>query len=120
MLHLPIRLPCFVLRFAGVQMSTRSDLKVKKPAKQVTRQFAGMSGFGAYVQSHASNALIAHRKNGYRSRMFEHQVIVCPTSFRSVYEPEEDAHLTFQGLLKELIEDEARNRLIGDDIARAV
>lgn len=45
-------------------------------------------------------------------RPFQHQVIVRPTSFRSIHEPEEDARVEFQELCKSLIGDRDRNTLL--------
>ena len=59
-------------------------------------------------------------KDQARAQPFEHQVIVRPTSFRSVHEPEDDVRAEFQALCKALTEDSLRNRLICGDIAKAM
>ena len=59
-------------------------------------------------------------KDQTRTHPFDHQVIVRPTSFRSVHEPEDDARAEFQTLCKELAGDPLRNSLICADIAKAV
>jgi superfamily II DNA or RNA helicase/very-short-patch-repair endonuclease len=53
-------------------------------------------------------------------RPFEHTVIVRPTGFQSRRGPEPDRRNEFISLSKELVEDEERNRLICDDVIRAV
>ncbi len=53
-------------------------------------------------------------------RPFEHTVIVRPTGFHSKRGPDPDRRNEFLSLSKELIEDEERNRLICEDVIRAV
>jgi superfamily II DNA or RNA helicase/very-short-patch-repair endonuclease len=53
-------------------------------------------------------------------RPFEHTMIVRPTGFHSRRAPEPDRRNEFVSLSKELVDDEARNRLICDDVIRAV
>jgi hypothetical protein len=53
-------------------------------------------------------------------RPFEHTVIVRPTGFHSKRGPDPDRRNEFLSLSKELVEDEGRNRLIGEDVIRAV
>ena len=53
------------------------------------------------------------------ARPFEHTVYVRPTDFRSS-SAAEDARVRFQELYSELIADEARNRLICDEVLQAV
>lgn len=54
------------------------------------------------------------------SRPFEHHVLVQPTSFQSCRPPDPDRRLEFQALYQELVEDEARNRRICDDVLDSV
>jgi superfamily II DNA or RNA helicase/very-short-patch-repair endonuclease len=54
------------------------------------------------------------------TRPFSHSVIVRPTAFQSLREPETDKRLEFQMLYKELVEDERRNQLICEDLLLAV
>ena len=54
------------------------------------------------------------------ARPFEHHVLVRPTSFQSRRPPDPDRRLEFQALYEELVADEARNRLICDDVLEAV
>ena len=66
---------------------------------------------------------VRHRVNAKdqaRKHPFDHQVIVRPTSFRSIHEPEKDSRGEFQTLCKELTRDDLRNGLICTDIAEAV
>jgi very-short-patch-repair endonuclease len=53
-------------------------------------------------------------------RPFEHTVIVRPTGFHSKRGPDPDRRNEFLSLSKELVEDEGRNRLICEDVIRAV
>jgi len=53
-------------------------------------------------------------------RPFRHHVIVRPTRFRQLAEPEEDARFEYQKLCQDLMEDRPRNRLICADVATAV
>ncbi len=53
-------------------------------------------------------------------RPFEHTMIVRPTGFHPKRGPEPDRRNEFLSLAKELVDDEARNRLICDDVIRAV
>lgn len=53
------------------------------------------------------------------NRPFSQHVIVRPTGFRTSEIPDDDPRLEFQRLNSQLIEDEARNRLICDDVASA-
>lgn len=66
---------------------------------------------------------IRHRvdaKEQAKARPFQHQVIVCPTSFRASHEPEDDVRMEFQSLCQSLMQDKARNRMIVVDVTRAV
>jgi superfamily II DNA or RNA helicase len=66
---------------------------------------------------------IRHRvnaKNQAEVRPFQHQVIVRPTSFHPVHEPETDARMEYHELCKSLMGDSARNTLICADVADAV
>lgn len=62
---------------------------------------------------------LVNAKDQNRTHPFDHQVIVRPTSFRSVHEPEDDARAEFQTLCKELTRDHLRNSLICADITKA-
>jgi len=66
---------------------------------------------------------IRHRvdaKDQAEARPFRHHVIVRPTGFRSLNEPEDDARAEYQKLCQELMDDRARNRLICADVAAAI
>lgn len=54
------------------------------------------------------------------ARPFEHRVLVRPTAFQSLKPPETDKRLEFQALYKALTEDDARTRLICEDVLDAV
>jgi superfamily II DNA or RNA helicase/very-short-patch-repair endonuclease len=54
------------------------------------------------------------------SRPFEHVVLVQPTSFQPIRLAESDRRVEFQTLYQELIDDDARNRRICDDVTGAV
>lgn len=54
------------------------------------------------------------------SRPFSHHVIVRPTGFRTARPPEPDPRIEFQQLCAELMENAARNRMLCDDVVRAV
>jgi len=54
------------------------------------------------------------------SRPFRHTVMVRPTSFRPLAQADPDLRIQFQDLYKELIADDARNRLICDEVVEAV
>ncbi|MEW6490581.1 MAG: DEAD/DEAH box helicase family protein [Thermodesulfobacteriota bacterium] len=54
------------------------------------------------------------------ARPFTHSVIVRPTGFRSRGQPDPNPRTRFQALYGELIADDARNRLICEDVAAAV
>jgi hypothetical protein len=53
-------------------------------------------------------------------RPFEHTVIVRPTVFRAIKAVDPDARIQFHELYSELIADEARNRLICEDVVQSV
>ena len=61
-----------------------------------------------------------HAKDQAVTRPFQHHVIVRPTRFRPIHEPEDDARIEFQQLCQALIEDSERNRLIINDVVRSV
>jgi len=66
---------------------------------------------------------IRHRvsaKGQAEARPFRHHVIVRPTRFRQLGEPEEDARFEYQKLCQSLMEDRPRNRLICADVAASV
>lgn len=66
---------------------------------------------------------IRHRVNAKAqatARPFEHTVIVRPTAFQSASTSDADQRVAFQSLYRELIDDEARNRRICDDVVEAV
>lgn len=54
------------------------------------------------------------------NRPFEHRVLVQPTSFRSRRPPDPDRRLEFQALYQDLVEDEARNCRICEDVLESV
>jgi superfamily II DNA or RNA helicase/very-short-patch-repair endonuclease len=54
------------------------------------------------------------------ARPFRHTVVVRPTSFRPLVQADPDLRIQFQDLYKELIADDARNRLICDEVVEAV
>ena len=54
------------------------------------------------------------------ARPFRHNVLVRPTSFRPRGEADPDARVQLQNLYRELIADEDRNRMICDDVVRAL
>ena len=54
------------------------------------------------------------------ARPFEHTVVVRPTGFRPLEPANQDRRGQFHDLYSELIEDEARNRLICEDVLKAV
>jgi len=54
------------------------------------------------------------------ARPFRHTVVVRPTSFRPRVQADPDLRIQFQDLYKELIADDARNRLICDEVVEAV
>jgi len=66
---------------------------------------------------------IRHRvdaKEQAAARPFEHIVLVRPTSFRPLKAADPDVRMQFHDLYDELIADEARNRLICDEVVQAV
>ena len=66
---------------------------------------------------------VRHRVNARAqaaARPFEHYALVQPTSFRPVRAPESDRRLEFQSLYRELVEDDARNQRICDDVIESV
>ena len=66
---------------------------------------------------------IRHRVNARAqaaARPFEHYALVQPTSFQAARAPEPDRRLEFQTLYRELVEDDARNRRICEDVIESV
>lgn len=66
---------------------------------------------------------IRHRvdaKSQAKARPFQHNVIVRPTGFRNIVEPEDDARIEYQKLCQALMEDTVRNRIICDDVAATI
>jgi len=66
---------------------------------------------------------IRHRvdaKDQAAARPFQHHVIVRPTGYRHLGEPEDDARIEYQKLCQGLMEDRLRNRLICADVAAAI
>ncbi len=59
-------------------------------------------------------------KDQAKARPFRHQVIVRPTAFRPVYEPEDDARAEFQEITRALIASDPRNAMIVGDIREAI
>ena len=54
------------------------------------------------------------------ARPFEHSVYVRPTGFRDIESSTDDLRIRFQDLYSQLIADDARNRLIRDEVLQAV
>jgi len=54
------------------------------------------------------------------ARPFDHKVFVRPTAFRPLRAPDADVRCQFHDLYDELIADEARNRLICEEVVQAV
>jgi superfamily II DNA or RNA helicase len=66
---------------------------------------------------------LRHRVNAKEqaaSRPFEHVVLVRPTGFRALREPNSDLRAQFRELNEELVSDEGRTRLICQEIVQAV
>ena len=66
---------------------------------------------------------VRHRVNAKAqaaARPFEHYALVQPTSFQPARTPESDRRLEFQTLYRELVEDDARNQRICDDVVESV
>ena len=66
---------------------------------------------------------VRHRVNAKAqaaARPFEHYALVQPTSFQPASAPEADRRLEFQTLYRELVEDDARNRRICEDVIESV
>ncbi|NDH51893.1 MAG: restriction endonuclease subunit R [Betaproteobacteria bacterium] len=66
---------------------------------------------------------VRHRVNAKAqavARPFEHRVLVRPTAFQSGSGAEPDARVEFQALVRELVDDQLRNRRICDDVAESV
>jgi superfamily II DNA or RNA helicase/very-short-patch-repair endonuclease len=54
------------------------------------------------------------------SRPFEHFVLVQPTAFQSIRDPEADKRIEFQTLCQELVDDQARTRRICEEVIASV
>lgn len=66
---------------------------------------------------------VRHRVNARAqaaTRPFEHFVLVQPTTFQPARAPDADKRVEFQALYQDLINDEARNRRIIDDVVECV
>src|SRR5947199_8023113 len=66
---------------------------------------------------------VRHRVNAKAeaaARPFEHYALVQPTSFQTARTPESDRRIEFQTLYRELVEDDARNQRICDDVVESV
>jgi superfamily II DNA or RNA helicase/very-short-patch-repair endonuclease len=59
-------------------------------------------------------------KQGTAAHPFEHTVMVRPTGFRPIRPADADVRAQFRQLYDELISDQERNRLIGQDVAQAL
>lgn len=59
-------------------------------------------------------------KQGTAAHPFEHRVLVRPTDFRPLRPADSDVRAQFHQLCDELIADEERNRLIGQDVTQAL
>ncbi len=66
---------------------------------------------------------IRHRveaKDQANARPFRHHVIVRPTNFRPIHDPQDDERIEFQELCQSLMQDELRNHMIVGDVIQAV
>ena len=54
------------------------------------------------------------------ARPFEHDALVQPTSFYQIRTPDSDRRVEFQALYEQLVEDDARNQRICDDVMESV
>ena len=107
-------------------LSAHSFEQVARRAK--ARFVAGLSATVARKDGHHPIIFmqcgpVRHRvstKSQAASRPFEHTVIVCPTAFQSHNSSGSDVRVEFQALYKELVENEARNQRICDDVVQAV
>ena len=107
-------------------LSAHSFEQVARQAK--ARYVAGLSATVARKDGHHPIIFmqcgpVRHRvdaKAQAAARPFEHYVLVRPTSFQPARAPESDRRVEFQALYEELIEDDARNRRICDDVIAAV
>ena len=66
---------------------------------------------------------VRHRVNARvqaAARPFEHYVLVQPTPFYAMRTPDSDRRVEFQSLYQQLVEDDARNQRICDDVMESV
>jgi superfamily II DNA or RNA helicase/very-short-patch-repair endonuclease len=66
---------------------------------------------------------VRHRVNAKAqatARPFEHYALVQPTSFQTARAPESDTRIEFQILYRELVEDDARNQRICNDVVKSL
>jgi superfamily II DNA or RNA helicase len=107
-------------------LSAHSFEQVARRAK--ARFVAGLSATVARKDGHHPIIFmqcgpIRHRvsaKGQAALRPFEHTVIVCPTAFQSPNSAGSDARMEFHALYQELVESDARNRRICDDVVQAI
>ena len=107
-------------------LSAQSFEQVARRAK--AKYFAGLSATVARKDGHHPIIFMQCGPVRYRVsakaqaalRPFEHTVIVRPTGFHSKRGPDPDQRNEFLSLSRELVEDEGRNRLICEDVIRAV
>lgn len=107
-------------------LSAHSFEQVARQAK--ARFFLGLSATVARKDGHHPIIFmqcgpVRHRvsaRSQAANRPFEHHVLVQPTSFQSRRPPDPDRRLEFQALYQELVEDEARNRRICEDVLDSV
>jgi very-short-patch-repair endonuclease len=107
-------------------LSARSFEQVARQAK--ARFVVGLSATVTRKDGHQPIIFmqcgpVRHRVNARAQaamRPFDHFVLVQPTTFQSARAPDPDKRVEFQALYQELVNDEARNRRIVDDVAESV
>ncbi len=107
-------------------LSAHSFEQVARQAK--ARFVAGLSATVARKDGHHPVIFMQCGPVRYRgnakaqaaARPFEHFVLVQPTSFQPSRVPDPDRRAEFQSLYRELVDDDARNRRICDDIVESV
>ncbi len=107
-------------------LSAHSFEQVARRAK--ARFVAGLSATVARKDGHHPIIFmqcgpVRHRvsaKAQAAARPFEHTVVVCPTDFLPRNSAGSDARIEFQSLYQELVENEARNQRICDDVVQSV
>jgi len=107
-------------------ISAHSFEQVARAAK--ARFVAGLSATIARKDGHHPIIFmqcgpLRHRVNDRaqaKARPFEHHVLVQATPFQSSRAPDPDKRLEFQGIYRDLADDESRNRRICDDVVVSV